>query len=172
MDKFRQELAAREAAKQHRLYPHSPAPAHGCSAAAAAASGQGSPGAGGHLARPVSPAPPHRHPPQQQQEPAVTEEGGSVQQQEPASQPGGDSCNGGGGEGRAAGRPSAGSAGTAAAAAPAIGSAEWEAAQRVHEDAHMGHFERIIPSDDPEKQVGPCWCGRGWRGGEQGVAKS
>ena len=29
----------------------------------------------------------------------------------------------------------------------------WEAQQRAHEDANMGHYERIIPSDDPEKQV-------------------
>ncbi|GAB4815434.1 hypothetical protein N2152v2_002480 [Parachlorella kessleri] len=39
------------------------------------------------------------------------------------------------------------------AIAERAGCSSWEAQQRAHEDANMGHYERIIPSDDPEKQA-------------------
>lgn len=124
--RYREELAAKEAAKQHRLYSAAPFPGSPTAAAVAA---------GGDRAGAASPSPGHCHHHQQQHQPAAATE----------AEPGGGHAPGG--------RQAAGPAGTGVGAA-----ADWEAAQRQHEDANLGHFERILPSDDPQQQVCVCVC--------------
>lgn len=52
--------------------------------------------------------------------------------------------------------------------------AEWESVQREHEDANMGLFQRILPSDDPEQQVGGCLhaVGMDFAGGQDTASRS
>jgi hypothetical protein len=122
VERFREEVAAKEVAKMHRLYSSTSSahPSHHAPTGAAS------------LQHPCSPG---GHPPLSQ------EQGAAAATAAPSQQPGEAA-----GDGHEAGvsMPPAGQ--------PAL-CADWEARQRAHEDANLGHFERILPSDDPEKQV-------------------
>lgn len=135
-ERVQADLAAKERAKQARLYS-----VHGASVAHSTSSGTSSSGNGANAILAA-----------QQGEAAGGPLGGgsgaAVGSKEPAAEGGGDAAT-----------PVA-TAPLGSAVEPERGSAEWLAAQQAYEDAHLGQFERVMPPPDPQLVRGVAQAGR------------
>ncbi len=131
-ERVQADLAAKERAKQARLYS-----VHGASVAHSSSSGRSSSGNGGSAGVAA-----------QQREAAggpLYGSSGATNSKEAATESTTEPAT-----------PTA-TAALGPAVEPERGSAEWLAAQQAYEDAHLGQFERVMPPSDPQLV---CWAGR------------